>query len=393
MDAGILNMKLKNKIAFLILIFIIGGLGGILANRYVFPYLASTKPFCNYDFFKKLSDQVTVINRTEQVYMKEEFSLDKVTSQASSSVVSVIISPILENNYLKRKIDLEGPISKSGVVATSDGVIITYLDPAVFSYFENLKYQIITKEGNNFEAEFLGFDSYSNLAFLKINANNLTAISFANSDEARPGEKIVAIGANSGKFRTQYASGLLENINESYNLAGKTISSSEKLEGVFKADFNLEESYAGGSVVDYSGQAIGVIGSVKRNNTDDFFVIPSNKVKEVLNKAIRKELSTNPILGIYYIPLSKDYAFLNNFSQDKGAFIYSPSGQQGLAIIAGTPADKADLRINDIITHINGEEINLENSLPELLYKHKKGENIEIDLTREEKNVKVKVQL
>lgn len=386
-------MKFKKKIAFLILIFIIGGLGGILANRYAFPYLASTKPFSNFDFFKKVSDQVTVINRTEQVYMKEEFSLEKVTSQASSSVANVIISSIPKNNYFKKNIVAEEPISQSGIIATSDGIIITYLDPTAFADPENLKYQIITGDNNIYDAEFLGVDSYSNLAFLKINANNLTAISFANSDDARPGEKIVAIGADSGKFRTQYASGLLSSVDGGYNLAGKTVSSSEKLEGVFKADFNLENGYIGGSAVDYSGQAVGIIGSIKKDNVYDFFLIPSNKIKEVLNKAIKRELSANPVLGIYYIPLSKDYSAIKNISRDKGALIYSPSGQQGLAIIAGTPADKAGLKINDIITSINGEEVNLENTLPELLYKYKKGQEVEIGLTRDNKDVRIKAQL
>lgn len=374
-------MKIKSKFIFFILVFVVGGLGAIIINRSVFPYLASTKPFCDYEFFKKISDQVTVINRTEQVYLKEEFSLEKVVAQTSSTVEIVIFS------------NSEIFIKNSGVVATSDGIIITYLDPAGFSTLENLKYKVLTSDGKAHDAEFLGIDSYSNLAFLKINTGNLTAISFSDSRNERPGEKIVAIGAKSGKFFNKYASGLLSNIDESFNLAGKTVSSSEKLEGVFKADFNVEDDFVGGPAVDYSGQVIGIVGSVNKDNKQNFFIIPANKAKAVMEKAIRKELKTNPALGLYYIPLSRDYSAVKNISRDKGALVYSPSGQRGLAVISGTPADKAGIQINDIIVSINGEEINPENTLSDLLYKYKKGQEIKLEIARNGESVKLKVQL
>jgi S1-C subfamily serine protease len=375
-------MKIKSKFIFFILVFIIGGFGAIIINRSVFPYLASTKPFSDVGFFKKISDQVTVINRTEQVYLKEEFSLEKVVAQTSSSAVEIVI---FSNSEIF--------IKNSGVVATSDGIIITYLDPAMSSNSGSLKYKVIASDGKAYDAEFLGLDSYSNLAFLKISAGNLTVVPFANSNDAVSGEKIVAIGASSGKNRIQYASGLLSKIDAGYNLAGKTVSSSEKLEGVFEADFNLKNDFIGGPAADYSGQVIGLVGSIKKDNAQDFFIIPANKVKSVMERAIKKELNTNPALGLYYIPLFPDYSAVKNISRDRGALVYSPSGQRGLAVISGTPADKAGIQINDIIVSINGEEINSENTLPDLLYKYKKGQEIEVGLVRDGKDAKIKVQL
>lgn len=386
-------MKFRKKISFLILVFIVGGLGGVITNRYVFPYLASTEPFCNSNLFKKISDQVTVINRTEQVYMKEEFSLEKVVSQASSSVVGVTIYKDPQKYPSRKNISAEAVWKISGVVGTSDGIIMTYFDPDIFSDAESWKYKVSTKNGDIYDAEFWGTDSFSNLAFLKINANNLTAISFSASSSDLPGEKIVAIGADFGKNHARYASGLLSNIDESYNLAGKTVSSSEKLEGVFRADFNVESIYAGGPAVDYSGQTIGIVGFIKKDNTQSFFIIPSDKAKAVLEKAIKKELETNPILGIYYLPLSKEYSAIKNISRDNGALVFSPSGQRGLAIIFGTPADKAGIEVGDIVTSVNSEEINPEKTLPDLLYKYKKGQEIELGLVRDGKDAKIKVQL
>lgn len=386
-------MKIKSKLIFFILVFVVGGLGAIIINRSVFPYLASMEPFCKYDFFKKISDQVTVINRTEQVYLKEEFSLEKVVAQASSSTVEVVAFFDLKKGAFEKNTDRKNFVKKTGIVATSDGIITTYFDPAEFLGSDKINYTVITREGKSYNAEFLGLDSYSNLAFLKINTGSLTAVSFSDSRNERPGEKIVAIGAKSGKFSNKYTSGLLSDVDESFNLAGKTLSFSEKLEGIFKADFNIEDDFIGGPAVDYSGQVIGIVGAVNKENRQKFFIIPANKVKAVMEKAIRKELETNPTLGIYYIPLSPDYSAVKNISRNTGALVYSSSGQRGLAVISGTPADKAGLQINDIIVSINGEEINQENTLPDLLYKCKRGQIIKLGLIRESKEVKMEVQL
>jgi len=201
------------------------------------------------------------------------------------------------------------------------------------------------------------------------------------------------VGNSMAEYQNIYASGILNTFDPYYNLGGKNISSSEKMEGVFRTDLDHEDEYIGGPVIDYSGQVIGIVGSTQRDGGSDFFQIPSNKVKIILDKAIKSDLANNSQLGIYYIPLNKTYAAINNLGTDSGAMIYSPSGQQGLAIITGTPTAKAGLKINDIITLVAGEKIDDNNSLPDLLYKHDKGENIELTVLRDGQEMKINVQL
>ena len=78
---------------------------------------------------------------------------------------------------------------------------------------------------------------------------------------------------------------------------------------------------------------------------------------------------------------------------ESGALIHSYSGQQGLAIIANSPAANAGLKIGDIITEISGEKISTEKTLPDLLYKHKKGETIEIIIIRNSEELKIVIKL
>lgn len=381
----------SKKISLILVIVILGGLGGIIADRYIFPYLSSTSFFSKYDFLKKSTEDVTVINKTEQVFVKEDTSIGKISGQISASVVNIIFSPAPDFKAVSKKGSDSGvPKNSTGVIVTSDGLIMTYGGAATPAAY---KYKVMTSDGSSYDAEFLGTDSYSNLAFLKINAGNLPAIPFGNSNDSTPGEKVIAIGNNLGTYSNRYAAGLLSGFNPIYNLAGTALSFSDKLEGVFETDFNLQDNFTGGPIVDYTGQAIGIIGYIKKSSGVEFFQMPSNKVKKVIDRAIAKELEATPALGVYYIPITKTYALDNNLAVDKGALIYSSSGQLGLAMIAGSPAQKAGVKIQDIITAVNDQEISLENTLPDVLYQFKKGDAIELTILRDGQKIKVPVQL
>ena len=387
-------MSKTKEVLIILVIIMVGGLSGIIANRYIFPRLAMTKFFGKYDFIKKSTENVTVINKTEQVFIKEDSSINKIVSQVTSSVVNITSYAAPEKNALSGKNATTATQlvikSGTGLIVASDGLIVTYASAIIP---ENAKYKVIVSDKNICDATLIEIDSYSNLAFLKINASNLSVASFANSDEAKPGEKIIAIGNDSPVSAPFFAAGILSSFNPSYNLSEKTIASSEKLEGVFEIDNSRQNRYLGGPVVDYSGQIIGITGLVHRDNADSFFQIPSNKVKLVIEKELRKELSMNLLLGVYYVSIDKAYALINNLPSETGAQIYSPSGQQGLSVIANSPADIAGLKINDIITEVSGEKIAVEKSLPDLLYKHKKGEEIELTVLRNSQELKIKIQM
>ena len=380
-------MKKKNlkKILFVILVIFLGGLGGIVADKYLFPYLSSSKLFSKYPFLKSSLENVTIINKTEQVTIKEDATISQVSNQIVSTVVNIVSIPSVRKNVPVAEIK-----NGTGVVVTSDGLIMTY-SGAINA--ENSTYKVLINENNSYDAKLIGVDSFSNLAFLKIDANNLPSISFGNSADARSGEKVVALGNSDKIYGIQYSSAILGNFDPYFNLSGQTLSSSEKLEGVYKTDFLSSPSLLGGPVVDYMGQVVGIIGSIQKNNMQTFFEIPANQIKLVIDRAIKNELTQNPILGISYKPLSSTDALISENSADKGALIYSASNQTGLAILTNSPAQKAGLQLNDIITAINDQEINVQNSLSNVLYEFKKGDEIILKILRAGEEVEIKVQL
>ncbi len=382
-------MSKMRKIFFILVIVLVSALSGIIANQYVFPYLATIKFFSKYSFFKKTTNDVTVINKTEQVYVKDDTSVGKIAAPVISSVVNIISTETVAE---KKGQAVTLPISKNGtgVIATSDGLVMTYLN-AILP--QNANYKVITNDNNIYDATLLDIDSYSNLAFLKINASNLSAVSFGNSDDAVIGERVIAIGNTSGIYDSFFATGILNRFNYEYNLSDKTIASSEKMEGVFEADLTRKADFVGGPLIDYSGQMIGLTGENDRDGKIFFFQIPSNKIKNVLAKEINKTIANNSTLGIYYLPITKTYALLNNLAVQNGAVVYSPSTQQGLAIIANSPAADAGLKLGDIITAVSGDKITDSQTLPDLLYKHNKGEKIELTILRNSQETKINVQL
>ena len=385
------SAKLKSLLKFifiLLVIFLVGGVGGVYVEQRILPIIRTNKYLSRIDFLKHSAENVTVINKTEQVTIKEDDSINEIASQASNAVVNII--------SLGAKKDLSGrPItsadqSGTGFIATSDGVIVTYRTSIIE---KGTAYKVLLFNGNSYDAKLIGIDEFSNLAFLKIEATNLTAISFADSDNVHPGKKLVAIGNSFGEYQDRYAAGLLSNIDKTYNLAGKTVSSTEKLEGVFESDFIGQEEYIGGPLIGYSGDMVGLEGSVVIDSQDKYFQIPANMIQKALDLMLTEGREMRPFFGAYYISITKEYAIAHNLNREKGAIIFSPSGNQGLALIFGSPAEKAGLRINDIVLTVGDKEVNINNPLSNLINEHKKGDTIELGVDRSGKEIKISVQL
>jgi len=383
------------KIAFVIAIVVVAGLSGILADRFLFPYLASTDLFQRYKWLEKSVENVTVINKTEQVYVKEDSSVAKLMSPVVSAVVNVISYP---DPDMKGVTLTDKPKNGTGVIATSDGIIMTYASALNFGKVPKTgameyKYKVMTADGNLYDADFMGIDAWSNLAFLKINASNLSVISFGDFNNYKAGEKVIAIGNDYASYQNRFSAGIINSFNPTFNTAGLSLSVSEKAEGVYFSDFGAEDLSLGGPIVDYSGQVVGLVGAVQNSNQVKYFQIPTDKIKAVLNKAIQKQLDSDPILGAYYLPVTKTLSVTQKLGVEAGALVYSASGQNGLAIIAGSPAAAAGLKIGDIITKINDTDITLDNNLSSILYNYKKGDKIHLTLLRAGQKTELDVQL
>lgn len=370
-------------------IFLIGGVGGIFFEHSVLPRLATMKLFSRSVWVKNASENTTIINKVEQVTIREDDSVEQVVSQSATAVVNIIA--IRDATKTPRVATLRETKTTTGVLATNDGVVATYRDAL---YEGDAKYLVLLGSGHSYEATVLGTDPLTNLSFLRLQGgDNFPSIAFANSDDARVGKKLVAIGNSSSEYQNRFSIGILEGKDKTLNLSGKTVASSEKWEGVFSVDLKNPSEYVGGPVVQWNGEMLGILGTTNSDNEQRYFVIPSNAVRSALDTALRDGFVSRPVLGAYYISLTKAYALAYETPRMQGALIYSLSGKTGLAILSGSPAEKAGLLAGDIVTQVNGQDITIDYPLSRAIGELSKGSPAELTLLRGTEEKTLPVQL
>ncbi len=390
-----MTKKILKWLFIALLIFVLGGIGGIFFEKYLVPVLGKSSFFGKYHIFQQMEKNTTIINKTERIVVRDNNLINEVSSNAVSSVVTVFSflddKKSIKKNALSKKISNSKSRGKkgAGVILTNDGVIVTYSDNI---FKKDATYEVVIFDGSIYEAKLLGVDTFTNLAYLRVEGVNLPAIPFVNSDDVDLGKKVIVMGHSQGRNKISLTEGVLSDFKERFNLSGKTVSSSEKLEGVFDIAFDEDEKYIGGPVIDYNGEMIAITEMMKIDNKDIYFQIPVNIIKESMAKISNNGLKQNARLGIYYISIDKFNQKLYDLSIKNGAIIYAPSGEQGLAIISGSSAEKAGLKINDIIIAVDGKNIDLEHPLSNYINEYKKGDEIKLKILRNNKEIEVRVK-
>jgi len=402
------NKKFIRFIFLVILIFFVGGIAGVIGERFFMPWLASFSSLEKYEFIKRANNKVTVIEKTKEINVKEDFSVANITEKVSPAVVSIISfrqekelnNPLL--GQIRSSKDIQKNV-KTGLILTNDGLIVSVLDEVAEEIIKNNEdklnkkskwnFKILTSDSREIDAEIFAVDGFSRLVFYKVDRNDLSIPSLGDSTKIEIGEKVVVCGNAGGEYQNSFSSGLVKEEDHTFTLLNSELSSSEKLEGAFLLDAIIEKRNVGGPVVDYSGHVIGIANQIEKDGEMVGFVVPINNLKPTINKVIEKKEITNPYLGIYYLSINKEISLLNNLSVSRGALVYSFSGQQGLAVIKNSPADKAGLKIGDIITHVNQIAVDLENPLSSFINKNNPGDKIEVRVIRGEEKIDLKIIL
>ncbi|HBR79109.1 MAG TPA: hypothetical protein DEA46_01615 [Candidatus Moranbacteria bacterium] len=389
-------MKKKSLKIFLIIILIMffGWVGNLFLSRYLTPALVKSRLFSRLEIFNNDNKNTTIINKTEKVVIREDNSISEIASNAAYAVVDIL--SFEKNVDLKKNVSLPSSaeeyssgLSGTGTILTNDGVIVTYRTNIIE---KNANYKVVALGGNVLDATLLGVDDFANLAYLKVEGFNLTTIPFAGSSMDNSGKKVIVIGGLSGLQRVYLTEGILSGFDEDFSLTGAGISSSEKLEGVLNVDFNESDKYVGGPIINYSGELLAINAKIKIDSADKYFQIPIEIIKDSMQKVVENRIEQAAKLGIYYVSVNPFNKNLKNLPSDKGALIYSLAGKQGLAIIAGSPAEKAGLKINDLILSIDGNEINPMHPLSNFVNQYEEGNSAVLGILRGGENIEITVE-
>ncbi len=256
----------------------------------------------------------------------------------------------------------------SGVIISEDGYIITnnhVIDEAT-------ELRIKLNDGRTFSAEIVGKDSATDLALLKVDAEGLPTLPFGSSDALRLGEWVLAIGS---PFDLQ--STITAGIVSAKARALGAIPSDFSIESFIQTDAAVNPGNSGGALVNTHGELVG-INTLIKSQTGSFigysFAIPEAIVKKVVMDLKEFGVVQRAILGVSFAPVNQE--FIDARGEELG--ITEIGGVYIASVIEDGAASEAGLRKGDIITHINGVEINDAATLQEQIARHRPMDKIKI---------------
>ncbi|MEK7496414.1 MAG: trypsin-like peptidase domain-containing protein [Patescibacteria group bacterium] len=253
-------------------------------------------------------------------------------------------------------------------------------------------YTVLTNDGKKYEAKVLIRDSGNDLAIVQIKDAKLPALEFGDSDKIQIGQTVIAIGNALGEYRNTVTKGVISGTARNV-VAGDSQGSSESLEGVFQTDAAINPGNSGGPLVNLSGQVIGINTAVNREGQLIGFAIPSNEAKRLVDNYQKYGKVVRPYLGIRYVLVTSEMARANDLSVDYGALVVRGQNDNTLAVVPGSPADKAGLVENDIVLEADGKKISTEQSLVKILSRYKPGDTVKLKIYHKGENKDVTVKL
>lgn len=389
---------MRKTLAIIIISTIFGGFfGSFLTLNY-----STRLPWSNGNWTseQKINNQVT-----------EQSAVIDVVKKVSPSVVSINIKKDISQNYIDPFEDFfsfgwpfgsnnvqpknnEPNIQKvgggTGFIISEDGLILTNKHVIADS---SAQYSVTLTDNKEYEAKVIGTDLANDIGVLKIDAKDLPVVELGNSDDLLIGQNVIAIGNALAEFSNTVTVGVVSGIGRSV-VASSGTGSSEQLEDVIQTDAAINPGNSGGPLLNLSGQVIGINTAVSREGQLIGFAIPINSAKQVIDGVREYGEIVRPYLGVRYLMLDETIAKNNQLEFNHGALIVRGEKREDLAIVPGSPADKANLRENDIILEINNEVLDEKQNLAFVVAKYKPLDVLELKVWSQgvEKVVKVTLE-
>lgn len=282
--------------------------------------------------------------------------------------------------------------SGSGVIISTDGYIVTnnhVVDKAD-------KIEITTNDHRQFSAKVIGTDPNTDLALIKISATNLPVIKFGNSDEAKVGEWVLAVG-NPFNLASTVTAGIVSAKGRNVGIIGRGENDDEQspfsnpnqdqaqapalskgIESFIQTDAVINPGNSGGALVNTKGELIG-INSAILSHTGSYegygFAIPINLAKKVLNDIEKFGKVKRGFVGVQFVALDPDKAQEFNIKTTNGLYVNE--------LVQGGGAQQAGIHKGDIITKVEGNPVFESSDLQEKVGRLQPGDKINLTVLRD----------
>jgi serine protease Do len=264
----------------------------------------------------------------------------------------------------------------SGFIINKNGTVVT--NNHVIANAEDILVKVGSKE---YKAKVIGADPYADLAVLKMQTSDtFTPISFGNSDKARVGDWVIAIGNPFGLGGT-VTSGIISARNRDINLT--------RYDDFIQTDASINQGNSGGPLFNLDGEVVGIntaiIAPGQTGSIGIGFAIPSNAASTVIDQLIQFGETKRGWLGVRIQEVTKEIAEVEKLNKPKGALVASVS--------ENSPASKAGLKAGDIILKFDKKLIKTMRQLPKAVAGTDVGKNVELEIWRNKKLITKKLKL
>ena len=266
--------------------------------------------------------------------------------------------------------------SGSGFILTGDGYVLTN-----YHVIESSNSISVTLyDGKSYDAVLIGYDESSDIAVLKIDAEGLTPVVLGDSDNLNVGDSVVAIGNPLGELTFSLTSGAVSALNREITLSNSVTMN------LIQTDCAISSGNSGGALFNLYGEVIGITnakysGSGSGASIDNIgFAIPINHVRGIVESIIENGYVAKPYIGVNVSDVSEE-------TMGYGL----PAGAAVKAVSEDSPAEKAGLQVNDIITAVNGKEISDRTGLSEAVSAASVGDTLTLTVYRQGNTISVDV--
>ena len=322
------------------------------------------------------SAQHTLIVNTTEI----QTTITQAVQNVSPAVVTVI-------GTIPGQITFFGPtgdqtVSGSGFFISADGYILTNNHVVE----DASEVSIILADGTQQQATIVGKDIYADLAVLKTDGAVPAVAKLGNSDVLTPGETVIAIGSPLGDFKNTVTVGVV-------SATGRSIDTGQgyQIEGLIQTDAAINQGNSGGPLLNLAGEVIGINTLVVRSTGTGAvaeglgFAIPVNTARAVAEQITEKGYFSRPYIGIRWQLVTPRVAAYYRLPVEWGVYVTD--------VIANSPADRAGIQPDDIITRIGETALDENHSYLNTLFQYNPGDQVTIEVVRGNRTLQLQVTL
>ena len=313
--------------------------------------------------YQGTTNQLQEPEKSESISNARNTAVVQAAKKVSPAVVG-ITTKVYNRDMFNRKV-LVGEGVGSGVIFDKAGYIVTN------NHVVGTAKTVIVSlaDGQSTEGTVVGRAARTDLAVVKINMDNLPVAEFGDSDSLQVGEPAIAIGNPLGlEFQGTVTVGVISSLNRTIGAEGQSMK-------LIQTDAAINPGNSGGALVDADGKVIGINSAkISQEGVEGLgFAIPINAARPILQDLITNGKVVRPYLGLYGLDQQMAARFGMQLNA-QGIYVYR--------VVPGGPLDQAGLQHGDVIVKLDGTDVKDFASLQSVMDKHKVGDSVTVDYTR-----------